>query len=112
MAAPRGGSAVGRRCRGAVPWGAPRLPLPHAAPAPQAHKKPLQEGEIAAITHGALRGLAYLHGHDVIHRCVTHGATHGCPAARPGARSAPWCDSRHDPRRGPGLMLSLLCPTA
>lgn len=34
------------------------------------HKKPLQEVEIAAITHGALQGLAYLHSHNMIHRCV------------------------------------------
>jgi len=32
------------------------------------HKKPLQEMEIAAITHGALQGLAYLHSHNMIHR--------------------------------------------
>lgn len=32
------------------------------------HKKPLQEVEIAAITHGALQGLAYLHSHCKIHR--------------------------------------------
>ena len=32
------------------------------------HKKPLQEMEIAAITHGALQGLAYLHSHALIHR--------------------------------------------
>ena len=32
------------------------------------HKKPLQEMEIAAITHGALQGLAYLHSHTLIHR--------------------------------------------
>lgn len=35
---------------------------------PQVHKKPLQEMEIAAITHGALLGLAYLHSHNMIHR--------------------------------------------
>ena len=34
------------------------------------HKKPLQEMEIAAITHGVLQGLAYLHSHTMIHRCV------------------------------------------
>lgn len=32
------------------------------------HKKPLQEVEIAAITHGALEGLTYLHSHNMIHR--------------------------------------------
>ncbi|KAA0705916.1 Serine/threonine-protein kinase TAO1-B [Triplophysa tibetana] len=35
---------------------------------PTVHKKPLQESEIAAITHGALEGLAYLHSHNMIHR--------------------------------------------
>ncbi|KAG7243149.1 hypothetical protein INR49_016524 [Caranx melampygus] len=34
----------------------------------EVHKKPLQEVEIAAITHGALQGLAYLHSHNMIHR--------------------------------------------
>ncbi|KAJ6653385.1 hypothetical protein lerEdw1_009286 [Lerista edwardsae] len=33
----------------------------------EVHKKPLQEVEIAAITHGALQGLAYLHSHNMIH---------------------------------------------
>ncbi len=37
---------------------------------PTVHKKPLQEMEIAAITHGALQGLAYLHSHNMIHRWV------------------------------------------
>uniref|UniRef100_A0A3P9IHN2 non-specific serine/threonine protein kinase n=1 Tax=Oryzias latipes TaxID=8090 RepID=A0A3P9IHN2_ORYLA len=37
------------------------------------HKKPLQEVEIAAITHGALQGLAYLHSHNMIHRDVKAG---------------------------------------
>uniref|UniRef100_A0A8C4GHA0 Serine/threonine-protein kinase TAO2 n=1 Tax=Dicentrarchus labrax TaxID=13489 RepID=A0A8C4GHA0_DICLA len=37
------------------------------------HKKPLQEIEIAAITHGALQGLAYLHSHNMIHRDVKAG---------------------------------------
>uniref|UniRef100_A0AAQ4RGX4 Serine/threonine-protein kinase TAO3 n=1 Tax=Gasterosteus aculeatus aculeatus TaxID=481459 RepID=A0AAQ4RGX4_GASAC len=40
---------------------------------PQVHKKPLQELEIAAITHGALLGLAYLHSHNMIHRDVKAG---------------------------------------
>lgn len=35
---------------------------------PPVHKKPLQEVEIAAITHGALQGLVYLHSHNMIHR--------------------------------------------
>uniref|UniRef100_A0A8C7XI57 non-specific serine/threonine protein kinase n=1 Tax=Oryzias sinensis TaxID=183150 RepID=A0A8C7XI57_9TELE len=39
----------------------------------QFHKKPLQEVEIAAITHGALQGLAYLHSHNMIHRDVKAG---------------------------------------
>ncbi|XP_032873004.1 serine/threonine-protein kinase TAO3-like [Amblyraja radiata] len=34
----------------------------------EVHKKPLQEVEIAAITHGALQGLTYLHAHNLIHR--------------------------------------------
>uniref|UniRef100_A0A669DEC8 non-specific serine/threonine protein kinase n=1 Tax=Oreochromis niloticus TaxID=8128 RepID=A0A669DEC8_ORENI len=40
---------------------------------PTVHKKPLQEVEIAAITHGALQGLAYLHSHNMIHRDVKAG---------------------------------------
>lgn len=36
----------------------------------EVHKKPLQEVEIAAITHGALHGLAYLHSHALIHSSV------------------------------------------
>lgn len=34
--------------------------------------------EIAAITHGALLGLAYLHSHNMIHRwgCVIPGCKH------------------------------------
>uniref|UniRef100_A0A4W4DWR4 Serine/threonine-protein kinase TAO2 n=1 Tax=Electrophorus electricus TaxID=8005 RepID=A0A4W4DWR4_ELEEL len=40
---------------------------------PAVHKKPLQEVEIAAITHGALQGLAYLHSHNMIHRDVKAG---------------------------------------
>uniref|UniRef100_A0A8C4IP63 non-specific serine/threonine protein kinase n=1 Tax=Dicentrarchus labrax TaxID=13489 RepID=A0A8C4IP63_DICLA len=40
---------------------------------PPVHKKPLQEVEIAAITHGALQGLAYLHSHNMIHRDVKAG---------------------------------------
>lgn len=36
------------------------------------HKKPLQEVEIAAVTHGALQGLAYLHSHNMIHRYKLH----------------------------------------
>ncbi|XP_068099895.1 serine/threonine-protein kinase TAO2 isoform X1 [Hyperolius riggenbachi] len=39
----------------------------------EVHKKPLQEVEIAAITHGALQGLAYLHNHNMIHRDVKAG---------------------------------------
>uniref|UniRef100_A0A673JSV3 non-specific serine/threonine protein kinase n=1 Tax=Sinocyclocheilus rhinocerous TaxID=307959 RepID=A0A673JSV3_9TELE len=40
---------------------------------PTVHKKPLQEMEIAAITHGALQGLAYLHSHNMIHRDIKAG---------------------------------------
>ncbi|KAB1255319.1 Serine/threonine-protein kinase TAO3 [Camelus dromedarius] len=39
----------------------------------EVHKKPLQEMEIAAITHGALQGLAYLHSHALIHRDIKAG---------------------------------------
>uniref|UniRef100_A0A8D2Q6P3 non-specific serine/threonine protein kinase n=1 Tax=Varanus komodoensis TaxID=61221 RepID=A0A8D2Q6P3_VARKO len=39
----------------------------------EVHKKPLQEIEIAAITHGALQGLAYLHSHNLIHRDIKAG---------------------------------------
>ncbi|XP_038619039.1 serine/threonine-protein kinase TAO3 [Tachyglossus aculeatus] len=39
----------------------------------EVHKKPLQEVEIAAITHGALQGLAYLHCHTLIHRDIKAG---------------------------------------
>ncbi|XP_025930809.1 serine/threonine-protein kinase TAO3 isoform X1 [Struthio camelus] len=39
----------------------------------EVHKKPLQEVEIAAITHGALQGLAYLHSHSKIHRDIKAG---------------------------------------
>ncbi|XP_034646894.1 serine/threonine-protein kinase TAO3 [Trachemys scripta elegans] len=39
----------------------------------EVHKKPLQEVEIAAITHGALQGLAYLHSHAKIHRDIKAG---------------------------------------
>ncbi|XP_043942262.1 serine/threonine-protein kinase TAO2 [Protopterus annectens] len=39
----------------------------------EVHKKPLQEVEIAAIIHGALQGLAYLHSRNMIHRDVKAG---------------------------------------
>ncbi|XP_008578869.1 PREDICTED: serine/threonine-protein kinase TAO3 isoform X1 [Galeopterus variegatus] len=39
----------------------------------EVHKKPLQEVEIAAITDGALQGLAYLHSHALIHRDIKAG---------------------------------------
>ncbi|KAM5192460.1 serine/threonine-protein kinase TAO3 isoform 2-T3 [Mantella aurantiaca] len=39
----------------------------------EVHKKPLQEVEIAAITHGALQGLAYLHSRNMIHRDIKAG---------------------------------------
>ncbi|XP_073085408.1 serine/threonine-protein kinase TAO1-like isoform X2 [Manis javanica] len=37
------------------------------------YKKPLQEMEIAAIIHGALQGLAYLHSRAMIHRDIKAG---------------------------------------
>ncbi|KAI5936160.1 Serine/threonine-protein kinase TAO1 [Manis javanica] len=37
------------------------------------HKMPLQEMEIAAIIHGALQGLAYLHSWAMIHRDIKAG---------------------------------------
>uniref|UniRef100_A0A4W5P966 non-specific serine/threonine protein kinase n=1 Tax=Hucho hucho TaxID=62062 RepID=A0A4W5P966_9TELE len=37
----------------------------------EVHKNPLQEMEIAAITHGALQGLAYLHSHNMIHSSLS-----------------------------------------
>ncbi|XP_035771680.1 serine/threonine-protein kinase TAO1 [Neolamprologus brichardi] len=43
----------------------------------EVHKKPLQEVEIAAITHGALQGLAYLHSHNMIHRSMDEGQYDG-----------------------------------
>ncbi|XP_060699695.1 serine/threonine-protein kinase TAO3 isoform X2 [Hemiscyllium ocellatum] len=39
----------------------------------EVHKKPLQEVEIAAITHGALQGLVYLHSRNLIHRDIKAG---------------------------------------
>uniref|UniRef100_R7VW73 non-specific serine/threonine protein kinase n=1 Tax=Columba livia TaxID=8932 RepID=R7VW73_COLLI len=42
--------------------------LGSAADLLEVHKKPLREAEIAAISQGALRGLAYLHRLGVIHR--------------------------------------------
>ncbi|XP_077148309.1 serine/threonine-protein kinase TAO3 isoform X5 [Ranitomeya variabilis] len=39
----------------------------------EVHKKPLQEVEIAAITHGALQGLDYLHSRNMIHRDIKAG---------------------------------------
>ncbi|XP_066459302.1 serine/threonine-protein kinase TAO3 isoform X2 [Eleutherodactylus coqui] len=39
----------------------------------EVHKKPLQEVEIAAITHGALQGLDYLHLRNMIHRDIKAG---------------------------------------
>lgn len=49
------------------------------SPSSSVHKKPLQEVEIAAITHGALQGLAYLHFHSLIHRQVQTPAS--CPSS-------------------------------
>lgn len=39
----------------------------------EVHKKPLQEVECAAICHGALCGLAFLHNHNRIHRDIKAG---------------------------------------
>lgn len=39
----------------------------------EVHKQPLNEGEIAAITEGALRGLVYLHSQNRIHRDIKAG---------------------------------------
>lgn len=47
---------------------APCLSLSSCLLSSSVHKKPLQEVEIAAIGHGALQGLAYLHSHNMIHR--------------------------------------------
>lgn len=40
--------------------------------------------EIAAITHGALLGLAYLHSHNMIHRwgCVISASKHSQPSEK------------------------------
>lgn len=85
-------AAVGQSC-GAELWGSAvgrptDPPLTLSVPLP-VHKKPLQEVEIAAITHGALQGLAYLHAHNMIHRCVPHGCPTACPIACLGGLSAP-----------------------
>ncbi|XP_039766052.1 serine/threonine-protein kinase TAO3 isoform X6 [Ornithorhynchus anatinus] len=39
----------------------------------EVHKRPLREVEIAAIAHGALQGLAYLHSRTLIHRDIKAG---------------------------------------
>lgn len=52
--------------------------LSSAVFSPSVHKKPLQEVEIAAITHGALQGLAYLHSHNMIHRWVLYFFRKAC----------------------------------
>ncbi|KAM4620601.1 serine/threonine-protein kinase TAO1 isoform 1-T2 [Polymixia lowei] len=54
-------------------WLAMEYCLGSASDLLEVHKKPLQEMEIAAITHGALQGLAYLHSHNMIHRDVKAG---------------------------------------
>ena len=55
-------------------YSSPTLALPRVDVLPHSpvHKKPLQEVEIAAVTHGALQGLAYLHSHNMIHRYKQH----------------------------------------
>ena len=47
--------------------------LGSAADIIEVHKKPLREDEIAAICHGSLSGLAYLHSLGKIHRDVKAG---------------------------------------
>ncbi|XP_053362923.1 LOW QUALITY PROTEIN: serine/threonine-protein kinase TAO1 [Clarias gariepinus] len=54
-------------------WLAMEYCLGSASDILEVHKKPLQEVEIAAITHGALQGLAYLHFHNMIHRDIKAG---------------------------------------
>ncbi|XP_030632431.1 serine/threonine-protein kinase TAO1-B isoform X2 [Chanos chanos] len=54
-------------------WLAMEYCLGSASDLLEVHKKPLQEMEIAAITHGALQGLAYLHSHNMIHRDIKAG---------------------------------------
>ncbi|XP_022531874.2 serine/threonine-protein kinase TAO1 isoform X1 [Astyanax mexicanus] len=54
-------------------WLAMEYCLGSASDLLEVHKKPLQEIEIAAITHGALQGLAYLHSHNMIHRDIKAG---------------------------------------
>ncbi|KAF7669246.1 hypothetical protein LDENG_00209290 [Lucifuga dentata] len=54
-------------------WLAMEYCLGSASDLLEVHKKPLQEVEIAAITHGALQGLAYLHSHNMIHRDIKAG---------------------------------------
>ncbi|KAK2510974.1 hypothetical protein Q9966_016763 [Columba livia] len=59
--------------RGHTAWLAMERCLGSAADLLEVHKKPLREAEIAAISQGALRGLAYLHRLGVIHRDVKAG---------------------------------------
>ncbi|CAM9118925.1 unnamed protein product [Bubo scandiacus] len=54
--------------RGHTAWLAMEYCLGSASDLLEVHKQPLQEVEIAAIAHGALQGLAYLHRHSMIHR--------------------------------------------
>ncbi|XP_012730020.2 serine/threonine-protein kinase TAO1 [Fundulus heteroclitus] len=54
-------------------WLAMEYCLGSASDLLEVHKKPLQEVEIAAITHGALQGLAYLHSNNMIHRDIKAG---------------------------------------
>ncbi|XP_065511397.1 serine/threonine-protein kinase TAO2 [Caloenas nicobarica] len=58
---------------GHTAWLAMERCLGSAADLLEVHKKPLREVEIAAVSQGALRGLAYLHQLGVIHRDVKAG---------------------------------------
>ncbi|XP_054252579.1 serine/threonine-protein kinase TAO2-like [Indicator indicator] len=62
----------GRGCylRDHAAWLAMEYCLGSASDLLQVLKRPLEEVEIAAVVHGALRGLAYLHGLSIIHRDV------------------------------------------
>lgn len=51
-------------------WLAMEYCLGSASDVLDVHKKPLQEGEIAAVCEGALQALEYLHSHETIHRDI------------------------------------------
>jgi len=54
-------------------WLAMEYCLGSASDIIEVHKKPLKEGEIAAVTEGALKGLVFLHSHNRIHRDIKAG---------------------------------------